>query len=614
MNARNPGAMTWRKRMIIVALALCVVLGAANVASSWAHGPLVAQIGLPGGIFGNPKDIAVRQALSEFGKSIGAQMPFVISTSDAYPTTTLTGAPFAPSNFPSNLSSLLHNSIDGTISLPPGDYAFTVDVFCMKAHAHSPSAHRYLVAPLLGSAADVFRTLNSRLPSYALDHRAVQVLSWDIQAGMSYAEMRPAQQHIVDRVIPDLKGHLTGDVYEQIRGHYQQIVGRVPGMPSFEEAISRIGPAGQLVLQLQALRTELMQPPQSYEELARELVPIEAFVPASKGSGDTPWSRYSDRVLVRFVTSGNYATPGTYQVRVLPPSGSAQGGDPNPQVPVTNVVNNPGTDSVQPLTQTPSGGAPHPEPTATPEATIVSQTTAEVPENRDRRTLGVGEEVLLTFSGANAHWSLSGGKGSVEPDGKSVIYAASITPAKETITAVDTSTAAKATIEFTVITPTAVVDEVIPNSIKHEHDRPDSGMKVHAFFQPDTVSFEFIDVIERDVPSVATGVYKTFNGEGHKPNKKALPMVEVVPGKGTEWLPVDNIYSGDPGTDPPFAPGSVFFQIPYVYGSVSRGQKGPFYPMMIVPQESLLDKDGATLMSTKATATIKTNVSNATGT
>ena len=608
--------MILRKRLIMVALSLCALLGiTAGAASGRMHGGVVAQIGLPSGIFGNPKDIAVKQALSEFGKSIGAQMPFVISNSDAYPTTTLNGAPFSPSNVPTNLSSMLRNSVDGTISLPPGDYAFTVDVFCMKAHAHSPSAHRYLVAPLLGSAADVFRTLNSRLPSYMLDHHAVQVLSWNIQAGLSYAEMQPAQRRIIDRVIPDLRGRLNGDVYQQIRDHYQQIVGRVPGMPSFEDAISRLGSAGELVLQLQTLRSELMQPPKSYDELARELVPVEALVPASKGSGgDTPWSRYSDRVLVRFVTSGNYATPGTYQVRVLPPSGAAAGGDPNPPVPMTNVVNNPGTDSVQPLTQTPSGGGPQPEPTATPEATITSETTAEIPENRDRRTLGVAEEVLLTFSGATAHWSLKGGKGSVEPDGKSVIYTASILPATETITAVDTSTAAKATIVFTVITPTAVVDEFIPDSIKHEHDRPDSGMKVHAYFQPDTVSFEFIDVIERDIPSVATGVYKPFNGDGHDPNKKALPMLEVVPGKGTEWLPVDNIYSGDPGTDPPFAPGSISFQIPYVYGAVSRGQKGPFYPMMIVPQESVLDKDGATLMSTKASATVKTSVSNATGT
>ncbi len=347
--------MAWRKRAGIIALALFAVLGGTvGLASGRAHSLVVAQ--LPGGIFGNAKDVAVRQALAEFGKSIGEQMPFVVSTSDAYPTTALSGAPFAPGKAPSNLNSLLRNSSDGTVSLLPGDYAFTVGVFCMKAHAHSPTAHRYLVAPLRGSAADVFRALNSRLPSYALDHRSAQVLSWEIQAGLSYAEMQPAQRGIVDRVIPDLKGRLTADVYEQIRGQYEKLVGRVPGMPSFEDAIGRLGSAGQLLLQLQTLRTEMLQPPQSYEELARSLVPIGPLLSASTVGGETPWSRYSDRVLVRFVTDGDYATPGTYQVRVLPPSGST--GNPDPSVPFANVVNNPGNDGVQPLTQAVQGGSP----------------------------------------------------------------------------------------------------------------------------------------------------------------------------------------------------------------------------------------------------------------
>ena len=606
--------MAWRTRMGIVALALFAVLaGSADVATGQAHARVVAQ--LPGGIFGNPKDIAVRQALAEFGKSIGAQMPFVISTTDAYPTTALTGAPFAPGKVPSNLFSLLRNTSDGTVALPPGDYEFTVGVFCMKAHAHSPSAHRYLVAPLRGSAADVFRALNSRLPSFAIDHGAAQVLSWSIQAGLSYSEMRPAQRAIVDRVIPEFKGRLSGDVYEQIRGQYAQVVGRVPGMPSFEDAIGRLGAPGQLLLQMQTLRTELMQPPQTYEELARELVPVAALVPVSAGGGgETPWSRYSDRVLVRFVTSGNFATPGTYQVRVLLPSGSA-GSDPDPNVPFANVVNNPGSDSVQPLTQAPQGGGgPNPSPSATPSIEIISQTVAEVPENRERRVVGVGEDVVLTCTCANANWSVSGGAGTVEASGKSVIYSASITPATETITAVSTSPSGTAMATFTVIAPTGVLDEFVPGSIVHEHDRPDSGMKVHAYFQPDTVSFEFIDVLERDVPSVANGVYAMFNGEGHKPNPKALPMLEVVPGKGTEWLPVDNIYSGDPGTAAPFAPGSITFSIPYVYGLASRGQKGPFYPMTTVVQQSLLDKDAVTLGSTKASAEVKTKVSNPTNT
>src|SRR5581483_7044239 len=102
-----------------------------------------------------------------------------------------------------------------------------------------------------GAAADIFTALNSRLPSFNLDHRSVQILSWNMQAGLPYDEMQPAQRAIVDRVIPDYKGRLTGDVYQRIQDQYQQIVGRVPGMPSFEDALGRLGATGQAVLQLQ---------------------------------------------------------------------------------------------------------------------------------------------------------------------------------------------------------------------------------------------------------------------------------------------------------------------------------------------------------------------------
>jgi hypothetical protein len=116
-------------------------------------GEAVAQFGLL-----NPLDaargIAIRSALSEFGQSINSQLPLVLSPSDAYPTEPLPGPPFSPSAGSPNVAAALRASKDGTIVLPPGDYAFSVEVFCMKAHAGSPYAQRYLVAPLQGSCAD----------------------------------------------------------------------------------------------------------------------------------------------------------------------------------------------------------------------------------------------------------------------------------------------------------------------------------------------------------------------------------------------------------------------------------------------------------------------------
>lgn len=591
-----------RRRFAVLALAMSALLVAP---------PADAQFPIPN-VFNAAKDAAVRQALSQFGQSIGAQLPIVVNKSDAYPTAALPGRPFAPGRAPNTLAGALRASADGTVALAPGDYEFTVGVFCMKSYAHSPSGHRYVVAPLHGAAADVFRALNSRVPSYALDHRAVQVLSWDIQAGLPYTAMQPAQRGIVDRVIPDFKNRLSGDVYERIRSQYDQTAGRVPGMPSFEGALGRLGAAGQAVVELQTLRQLMMQPPRTYEELAREVVPFASLIPSEAGgSGATPWSRYSDRVFVRFVTAGNYATPGTYQVRVLPPSGTMQGGG-SAGVPFANIVNNPGNDGVQPLTQAVQGAnnPMNPQPTPTPPVSISSQTVATTPSDRTRLTLGVGEEVILTFSGANAHWSIAGGAGSVDPIGKHVTYRASITPATETITATDTATSASATITFTVIAPTAVADEYITGSLIHDQNTPLIEMYVLVYFEPDTVSFQNIDVKELDAKAAATGVYSLFNGWSHNPNPVPAPMAGLVQGKGTQWKGSDHVGSGDPGGSPPFAPGSITFDIPYVYGALANGKNGPFYPFSTVVQQCKLDNDRETLHALKAGAHAESKVSN----
>jgi hypothetical protein len=567
---------------------------------------------------GAAQDAAVRTALSEFGKAVGDQLPIVLSPSDAYPTASLPGPPFGAGAAP-DISASLRSSTDGTISLPPGDYAFTVDVFCMKAHAGSPSGHRYLVAALHGSAADIFRALNSRAPSFRPDHHALQVLSWNIQAGLPYSSMQAAQRALVDRVIPDFRRRLEGDVYTRIRTQYDQTAAKVPGMPSFDQALGRIGPAGQAVLEMQRLRDEMAQPPPTFDELVRELIPV---IPLERGgSGETPWSRYSDRVYVRFVTSGNYATPGIYQVRVLAANQVSSTrtlglGPPNAgaNVPFTNVVNNPGTPSVQPLTQAPQpGGGPGPSPgpsaTATPTATITSQTYSTAPANRTRLTVGVGEPVKLTFSGADANWSISGGQGTVMPSGKTSIYTASITPATETIVAVDTATSATATITFNVIAPTGLLFERIPGTTIHHHkDWPDIGFAAKIYLQPDTVSFEYIGVREQDATYVATGYYSWMNGQSHDPEKTPELAASLVSGKGWLLPNEDDVWSGREPATPPFAPGTESILIPWEYDAAANGEAGPFYPLASVSQVCELKNDRSTIVATKGAAAITLTV------
>jgi hypothetical protein len=621
-------AVRFRTALAYALIAGCIILFATATAS-------VAQFPIP---IPNPagaaQDAAVRAALSSFGKAIGDQLPIVVSPSDAYPTAELPGLPFAAASA-RNITALLRASTDGTVSLPPGDYAFTVDVFCMKAHAHSPSEHRYLVAPLRGSAADIFRAINSRIPSYQLDHRAVQVLSWDIQAGLPYSAMPQAQRAIVDRVVPDFRSRLNADVYTSIRAQYDQVASKVPGMPSFDSALGRLGSVGQAVLEMQRLREEMAQPPPTFDELVRELIPFAP--PEHAASGETPWSRYSDRVYVRFVTSGNFATPGTYEVRVLaasqvsgtrliglgPPSAGAN-------VPFSNVVNNPGTDSVQPLTQAPQpGGAPlQPTPSPSPSAEITSDTVATEPADRSRHDLGVNEPVTLTFSGNSAHWSNASGLGKLSStSGKTVTYTASITAAPAvTIEAVDAVTHATATITFKILVPQDPLFEVIPATqatpppdpdfFHHTQGIPSVGFDANVYLQPDTVSFQYIKVREKDVQFYATGYYLWENGKWHigwnhpdlnPPWSEARSFAQ---GKGWLLKLTDSVWSGaQPNRT--LDPGIVKAVIPWQYTSASNPSLGP-YNFATVTQICELHSDRSTLTANKGTASISTTISSPT--
>jgi hypothetical protein len=584
--------------------------------------PAWGQFNLPG-IFGGAQNVAVSQALSQFGKSIGAQLPIVVNDGDAYPTTpTLPGPAFRPGQPPSNLIALLRKSTDGTVPMRPGDYSLGVNVFCMRIHAHSPAAHRYLVAPLKGSAADIIQALNARAPAYNVEHFSLQILSWNIQGGLPYGSMQPAQRAIVDKVIPEYRSRLKGDPLENIRSKFDAL-SSIPGMPSFDDAMGRLGPVGQAVLTMESVRQQLAQPPATFAQMAQSFVPFS--VPASGGGpGSTPWSQYSNRVFVRFVTSGGFADPGTYEVRVLPATVSvasshlvafrdvAQAGGAG--VPMSNIVNNPGTGSVQPLTQGPNGGGGNennptapPTPTPTPSASISSETAAESPSDRARTTIGVAEQVTMTFSGASASWSISGGGGKLSgSSGKTNVLIAGDVAGACTITAVDTSTHASASISFTIIPPNGIHNERVPGSMIHDQGWPNSGFNMHVYLTPDTVSFENLEYREHDANAVATGIYSFENHASHVPKNGYVPVGADVPGKGSEVTLLDSAYSGYQNIPPPFTPGHVQWTIPLYYRSQGHTQEYHFYDVV---QNSTLANDRVSLETVKGDASANTVVS-----
>jgi hypothetical protein len=241
-----------------------------------------------------------------------------------------------------------------------------------------------------------------------------------------------------------------------------------------------------------------------------------------------------------------------------------------------------------------------PKPAPPPPETITSETIATQPGARTRTTVGVGEQVFLTHSPGSATWTTTAG--TVSPStGTIVIFTALDTAQTVTVTG------GAATIVFTVIAPSSVhMDRFSGTGVKHQFNRPDSGIETLPFLLPDTVNFLNVTYRELNTGATASGVYSCHGGGsvGHckQPAGGACPDLfmtdTVVPSKGTQAVRGDCVYSGDCSVAAPFAPGSISFSIPYEY----KVGAGAYHHFHTVAQVSTLAADASTLTSDKAGA------------
>lgn len=297
-------------------------------------------------IFG---DILKKEVANNLAKAIGEQAPITSSASSVFPTiNSLPGISFNPKGNIQQIAQQINTSVDGSVMLQPGDYNIPVDVFCMKHSASSPNGHRYLLARLKGKKANVITALNSRSTDSGIPHSQLQVLSWNIQAGMKYEEMTTENQAIIDKLLPDYKQKLSRSYWEEILTTWNQFSSTIPGIPSFEESLNKLGDVGRFVKTLRQVRSELIAHGNDYNSLASLLIPA-GNSNARGGYTNTPWSKISDHVYGRLVTEGNAVTPGEIQMRVLPISNNKSA----VKVALTNLVADPQNSGIQPLSISP---------------------------------------------------------------------------------------------------------------------------------------------------------------------------------------------------------------------------------------------------------------------
>ena len=305
--------------------------------------------GLPGL---DPTGIAVNAASKQLAPFVQQRQPVILDWSAVYPTLdTLPGPAFAPNNSAaqrrtSDVVSQLKHAGDGNAKLKPGDYTFQFVQFCTDVHRHAGSQAEWIFGPLRGARAHVLSVMYSRASAMNPPVPLLQSLSWSLQAGLRYDQLSTEQRQLADRLIPDLKGELTGNFIDQVKDRWNQLAGTIPNLPSYESALGRMGDLGQTLLNIEQAQATIIAHANDYDTLRSTFAPPTS---ESGGAEQTPWSQLSDRIYARYVTDGHYEHQGTIQLRVVAQPGAA----PNDvvSVPFTPIISYaPHHKSWQPLT------------------------------------------------------------------------------------------------------------------------------------------------------------------------------------------------------------------------------------------------------------------------
>ena len=257
-------------------------------------------------------DLALRNLLNN-------ELPLRLDATTVYPTVAaLPGGPFHPR--PLSLS-----AADVDRPLPPGDYTIPALVFCTEYSVHQPGrGTAYVLAPLQGKAAPAISTLLWR-GSVEMHRPAqqLQAVSWAIQSGLTYSQMPPTYQAVIDAVIPEYKGQISGNFLKQLQDTYQTAA-KGTRLPPLEKMLGDMGQSGQLALS--SMRQQQILLNKDTTDQLREQTLFRGqesgiYTPVKAEEG--PWTERIPHVAyVRFqVISGNLASDNVLQVRILPTDG-----------------------------------------------------------------------------------------------------------------------------------------------------------------------------------------------------------------------------------------------------------------------------------------------------
>ena len=320
----------------------------------------------------NPKRLIIGLASKQLSKYVKDNAPITLDWGDLYPTSAdLPGPAFIPRDAYRATLAQYRQSPSGAVTLPPGDYALHVLVFCTHGgvqrlgSAQARWHEQFALGPLRGQRAEVLTALYARSAVQGVPYYPTQQVSWDITNGLKYGDFPDSQRTLFDRLVPEYRSAVGGSQLEQIQDKWRSLSASFPGLPTLDQSLNDLGSVGQTIRELQRSREVILQNSRDFDAEVRQLAPIVAG-PADAAVAPQSWSKLSDLVYARMLVPADYHGIGsttTLEVRVLPATGIA-----TPAVlPVGKIIAYPNCVSCQPLTLEPVAAAyPTTSPTSKP--------------------------------------------------------------------------------------------------------------------------------------------------------------------------------------------------------------------------------------------------------
>jgi hypothetical protein len=190
------------------------------------------------------------EVVRQLGQAIEVGAPLRLDHRTAYPPTTVPIDNFQPKKLEFSPETMNQ-------PLEPGDYTIDVIGYCTKWSLHYPGRGlSYKLARIEGRAAEAVSDLLWRGTLKGLNPWHLNVMAWRIQGGVPLKQWRPAEQELVHQLIPEHESSLQGDYLEQTREIYSKAA-TVGKLPRYETMLSRMGPVGETVIELQRARKVL---------------------------------------------------------------------------------------------------------------------------------------------------------------------------------------------------------------------------------------------------------------------------------------------------------------------------------------------------------------------